>query len=194
MSLPMVEGLEGRQLLSATLVNGVLTVTGTAGADRIELERKGSSQLRVRDNGRDRFFSYAAVQSIVVNGLAGGDRIELEHEGSDAVNKPSTLNGGDGSDRIEGGPNVDTISGGAGNDEIRGRAGNDALTGDAGNDRVDGDSGNDVISGGDGDDDLKGGSGFDLITGGLGNDDFDDEDTAAEIVDRTAADAGSNNT
>ena len=57
MSLPVIEGLENRQLLSATLVNGVLTVTGTAGADRIELERKGFSQLRVRENGRDRFFS-----------------------------------------------------------------------------------------------------------------------------------------
>jgi Ca2+-binding RTX toxin-like protein len=193
MSRPLIEGLESRQLLSATLVNGVLTVTGTAGPDRIELERK-SDRLRLRENGRDRTFSYAAVQSIVVNALASGDRIELEHDGSEAVNKPSTLNGGDGSDRIEGGPNVDTVSGGAGNDEIRGRGGNDVLSGDAGNDRIDGDAGNDLLSGGDGDDDLEGASGFDRITGGLGNDDFDDQDAAAEIVDRTAADAGSNNT
>jgi Ca2+-binding RTX toxin-like protein len=190
----MIEGLESRQLLSATLVNGVLTVTGTGGADRIKIERSSSSSLRVEENGRRRNFSYAAVQSVVVNSLAGGDRIELEHDGSEAVNKPSTLNGGDGNDRIEGGPNADTVSGGAGNDEIRGRAGNDVLSGDAGNDRIDGDSGMDVIFGGDGDDDLKGGSGFDRLTGGVGNDDFGDGDTASEIVDRTAADAGSNNT
>src|SRR5918998_3299902 len=95
MSLPMIEGLENRQLLSATLVNGVLTVTGTAGADRIELERKSSDRLRLRENGRDRLFSYAAVQSIVVNGLGGSDRIELEHNGVEAIDKPSQLNGGD---------------------------------------------------------------------------------------------------
>jgi hypothetical protein len=35
---------------------------------------------------------------------------------------------------------------------------------------------------------------FDRLTGGAGNDDFDDGDSASEIVDRTAADAGSNNT
>jgi hypothetical protein len=59
----MIEGLEGRQLLSATLVNGVLTVTGTAAADRIELERKSSDRLRLRENGRDRTFSYAASRA-----------------------------------------------------------------------------------------------------------------------------------
>ena len=207
---PMVEGLEDRRLLSAVLSNGVLTVTGTAGADRIEMERVSSDRLRVRENGRDRTFSYATVQRVVVNALAGDDEIKLEEDDDEAVNKPSQLSGGDGNDRIEGGPNVDNISGGnghdridgnggndtvfagAGNDEVRGGSGNDVLHGEAGHDRLDGDSGNDQLFGGDGDDDLEGDGGADRITGGAGNDDFDDDDAASEILDRTAADAGSN--
>ena len=202
----MVEGLEDRRLMSVTLSAGVLTVTGTPGADRIEFERDGD-RIRVRDNGRDHRVSYAAVQRIVVNALAGDDEIRFKDGG---ISKPTELNAGDGNDRVEGSAGPDTINGGnghdrlegrggndtmngdAGNDELRGGAGNDTLNGGVGNDRLDGDSGNDVLFGGDGADDLKGGSGIDRITGGAGNDDFDDEDAATEILDRTAEDAGSN--
>jgi Ca2+-binding RTX toxin-like protein len=202
----VIEGLEGRRLMSVTLSAGVLTVTGTAAADKVEFERDGD-RIRVRDNGRDLRVSYAAVTKIVVNTLGGGDEIRFKDGG---INKPTELNAGDGNDRVEGsaGPDLinggnghdrlegrggnDTINGGEGNDELRGGSGNDTLNGDAGNDRLEGDSGNDVLFGGAGDDDLKGGPGADQIRGGLGNDDFDDEDAASEILDRTAEDAGSN--
>ena len=209
---PLIEGLEGRRLLSASLVNGVLTVSATPGPDRVELDRVGTDRLRVRENGRDRFFSYSAVQRVVVNTFAGDDEIRIEEEGFEAVNKPTQLSGGDGHDRIDGGPNADTIYGGngndrldgnggndtvfagAGNDEVRGGSGNDVLHGEAGHDEIDGDGGSDQLFGGDGDDDLKGGAGADRITGGAGNDDFDDEDAASEILDRSPADAGGNRT
>ena len=203
---PAVEGLEDRRLMSVTLSAGVLTVTGTAAADRVEFERDGD-RIRVRENGSERRFSYAAVTKIVVNSLAGSDEIRIKDGG---ISKPTELNAGDGNDRVEGSAGADVINGGAGhdrlegrggndtingglgNDEIRGGSGNDILRGDAGNDRIEGDSGNDQLFGGDGDDDLKGGTGADLIRGEAGNDDFDDEDAASEILDRTAADAGPN--
>lgn len=190
----LVEGLEGRRLLSAALVNGVLTVNGTAGADRIEVERPSADRLRVEVNGARRTFAYAAVQRIDVNALAGNDEVRVEDEGSDAVNKPTRLSGGDGHDRIEGGAGPDAILGGAGNDRLEGNGGNDLIHGEAGNDRLDGGGGADQLSGGDGADDLKGGSGADRIVGGTGNDDFDDEAAAAEILDRAAEDAGDNRT
>jgi len=208
---PAIENLEDRKLLSASLVNGILTVTGTSGADRIELQRRADKgQLKLELNGRETKFSLSSVKKIVVNALGGNDFIE--YSGRDGgLATPGLLNGGDGNDTIEGGLGNDTLlggngndrlqgkngndslSGGAGNDFLEGGNGNDILTGDAGNDRLFGGSGNDNLSGGSGDDDLVGNAGDDRLTGNSGNDDFDPLDRG-EVRDRNASDDGLNHT
>jgi uncharacterized protein with LGFP repeats len=78
--------LEARQVLStATLSAGVLTVTGTSGADTIAVLQSGASV-----NAAGKTFATASVNSIVVNGLDGNDTITV------ASSLPATLNGGAG--------------------------------------------------------------------------------------------------
>jgi Ca2+-binding RTX toxin-like protein len=205
-----VEGLESRTLLSATLSDGVLTVTGTAGADRIEVQnRSDKGQIKLELNGRETKYAFSSVTKIVIDGLAGNDVIS--YSGRDGgLNVPGVLNGGDGDDSIEGGLGNDTItggngndrlqgkngndriSGGAGNDWIEGGNGNDTLNGDSGNDDIWGNAGNDRLNGGSGDDDLSGGSGTDVIFGNSGNDDFDNSDPLSEIKDKSSSDNGPN--
>ncbi|MDB5321032.1 MAG: Hemolysin-type calcium-binding region [Phycisphaerales bacterium] len=172
----MIESLENRCLLSATLSAGVLSVTGTAGKDDIHVDAS-HKDLKVSVNGVKQSFKLADVKSLVVNGLAGNDKINLDH-----VPLGATINGGDGNDRIIGTDNADTITGGAGNDWIFARGGadvvnggdgNDVLIGGAGNDTVHGDAGNDRIDGSTGDDQIFGDAGNDTLSGGPGKDKVD---------------------
>ncbi len=188
-----VENLEDRTLLSATLVAGVLTVTGTAQGDQIRLRVEGN-QLDVHENDVKTSFALANVTQITVNALGGDDRVTI----SRAITINATVNGGEGNDRIKGGSGNDTLNGNAGNDKIDGRDGNDNINGGEdedylrggdgndiidggnGNDRIRGSKGNDTISGDAGDDEISGGDGDDDISGGAGNDkigggDGDDE-------------------
>ena len=205
-----VENLESRQLLSATLSGGVLTVTGTSGADVIEVQsRSERNQLKLELNGRETRYALSAVKKIIINGGAGNDWIEYSgREGGLKI--PGSLSGGDGNDTLQGGRANDVISGGNGNDRIEGKNGNDDLSGGAGDDYIQGGNGNDVIkgeagnddlsggrgndniSGGDGMDDIQGNVGNDVIFGNGGNDDFDNSDLFNEVKDRSAADKGAN--
>jgi Ca2+-binding RTX toxin-like protein len=208
---PLVEPLEDRRHLSVTLTGGVLSVDGTPGGDDVRFEaRAGGTSLRVRVNGRDQSFPMAAVNSIKVRGLAGNDRISFEDDAAGRVAKPTSIDAGDGHDRVDGsaGPDTilggngndrldgqfgnDSVDGGVGNDQVEGGAGNDTLLGGAGNDVLDGDSGNDLVQGGDGADRIKGGPGVDSLFGNAGNDDFSDDDARSEIKDLLAEDRGSN--
>ncbi|MEA2707504.1 MAG: hypothetical protein QOF78_105 [Phycisphaerales bacterium] len=205
------EPLEDRRLLSSVaLSNGTLTITGNNTADRIEVQKRADKgQLKVEINGTEKSFTLASVKKIVINSLGGNDWIEYSgRDGGLAI--PGLINGGDGNDSISGGLGNDSISGGNGNDRIQGKAGNDIISGNAQNDRIEGGDGNDIISGnggnddlfgnngndqlngGDGEDDLSGGAGRDSVRGNAGNDDFDNSDSASEILDRTAADNGAN--
>jgi Ca2+-binding RTX toxin-like protein len=89
------------------------------------------------------------VQSIHVDALGGNDIVRL----TDAINIPTTMNGGAGNDVLRGGAAPDNLDGGDGNDFLSGAAGNDTATGGAGNDlflaapQLDG---NDSFVGGDG--------------------------------------------
>jgi uncharacterized secreted protein with C-terminal beta-propeller domain len=176
----VLEGLEGRQLMSMSVVSGSWTINGD--------ENKGNLNdvISVTYNAKTRRFDLtmngAQVQSmpalrirrIVINGGKGDDRISVDvgsrrvqvvingGEGND------TITGSSGNDIIDGGPGDDTIDGGAGNDTIWGGAGNDTIFGGAGNDVIDGGAGNDTIDGGDGNDRLSGGSGNDVVMGGSG--------------------------
>src|SRR5689334_19825065 len=138
-----IETLENRRLLSITLSGGVLTVTGTAGADHIEFQKRASEgKLKVEANGVERKFALSSVTKIVALGGTGNDVITFS--GRDGgLNVKASIDGGAGNDFIEGGLGNDTLVGGAGNDSIQGGGGNDIISGGLGNDRLDGGAGND---------------------------------------------------
>src|SRR3954463_11704548 len=124
-----VEGLEQRALLSAAVSGGVLTVTGTDGADIISVraakDSSGAATLVVTENVRPAegedwaaptvsTFLQSDVTSIVVNGGLGNDSIAIGGKRGSAVSTPATLNGGDGNDNLSGGGGADLINGDAG--------------------------------------------------------------------------------
>lgn len=180
------EMLEGRRLLTATLVEGVLTVTGTAGADIIGIRPVPNAQLAVYEGlfsttwggmgGHHQLppptlFPAASVNSIVINGLDGNDAIHVfavKPAPSPTLAPPVAI--------------PTTAYGGAGNDRIMGNVGNDELNGEAGDDFIDGNRGDDNLSGGDGRDVLRGGLGADNLSGGANNDLLDARDRRGDDV------------
>jgi Ca2+-binding RTX toxin-like protein len=149
------------------LVDGVLTVTGTANRDRVilrQLRRSDGDQLAVRINNQHQVFSVADVDSVFVNTLGGNDVVIARRN----VHLDLAIDGGDGNDRILSGSGNDNLTGGLGNDRINGGQGNDVIDGGAGDDRLRGQGGDDTLNGGDDNDTLIGGRGDDLLDGGAG--------------------------
>ena len=182
-----IENLEGRRLLSAALSDaGVLTITGTANADRV-LVASARNRIYVAEStvtpgengGRPTVtttrssFDRDDVESIVANLGAGNDSAIVNDgfsffRGGDPI--PATLNGEAGNDFLVGGRGDDTISGGDGRDTLHAGGGDDTVSGGAGNDIVDGGAGDDTLGGDAGDDNLSGGAGDDTVNGGDGAD------------------------
>jgi Ca2+-binding RTX toxin-like protein len=164
----MIELLESRTLLSATLDAGVLTIEGTSGNDTIQVSVLGTSYLVQVSGQASQTFTIAAVKSLVVDAGKGNDVVML----SSAITLGSTL---------EGGPGNDTITGGSGADHIEGGPGNDVLFGGAGDDTLEGGPGDDTLTGGLGADRFEGGPGTNTIVRDAADppvidDDDDDED------------------
>jgi Ca2+-binding RTX toxin-like protein len=174
-----VEPLEPRRLLAATLdVNGLLTVTATAGADVLTLS-VGGATLSVTLNSAAQQFASVNVSAITLDLLGGGDFVTL---GAGVIG--ATVNLGDGNDTVTSGPGDDTLDGGAGNDSYRynGVWGVDLVieAGGGGNDTLDFSSltagilaavgplsvssGNSTVQ--------HGGNGIENIVGGAGDDTF----------------------
>jgi Ca2+-binding RTX toxin-like protein len=175
----MIENLESRRLLSATLSAGVLTVEGSAKSDFIHVG-PGGGKLNVQVNKERKSFALGDVKKLVVRGLNGNDAITF---GFGTIG--ATVEGGNGNDKIIGTNNADTISAGAGNDyvhawlgndQVSGGVGNDTIIGCVGNDTIHGDAGNDLISGAKGDDVIFGDAGNDQLFGAAGNDKVDGGD------------------
>src|SRR5215213_5803368 len=103
----MFEQLESRKLFSVTLVDGVLTVTGTADADQLIVGRS-ETMIVVNDNGTASNWNPAEVMSIAINGLAGNDDIGVRP----GVIKPISIDAGEGNDRVHGGTGRERILGG----------------------------------------------------------------------------------
>src|SRR6188768_3436824 len=99
----LIESLEDRRLLSASLLNGVVTVTGTASNDTISIS-KTDVGLVTKVNGQTKLFKLAAVARAIVNALGGNDSISVASN----VYKAVTINGGDGNDAMTGGAGTDT--------------------------------------------------------------------------------------
>jgi len=163
----LIEQLEARQMLAATLSGGVLTVNGGSGADNIGVTLSGNNIVVHLNRSRAKNFARSAVKQLIVNGGAGNDKINVTGPIPNVV-----LNGGAGNDRILGTGGPDLIFGGDGNDFLNGRKGDDQIYGDGGNDQLFGADGNDTL-GGDDEDNLTpivSEVGNDTLNGGAGDD------------------------
>jgi Ca2+-binding RTX toxin-like protein len=205
--------LESRTLFSATLLDGVLRVDGTAGNDTISVAAVREYRLKeslvygcetgiyfidecmpelmwrveVRINGASQLFEFyevTQIQRLRIFAGGGDDNVSVGVRGS--VPLPAYVHAGDGNDRVvlaSQTPCNDTVVGGPGNDYVRGGAGRDNLSGGYGIDTLRGEDGVDTLYGNDGTDVLIGGAGADVLYGGAGRDAFDSADAASERKD-----------
>jgi len=200
---PRLEPMESRTLLSATILDGQLTIDGTTGNDAITVVAGGAlGEVVVNGPGIGADTLFSDVTGIVINGLAGDDTITVGANIKNTSNRNIAveINGGDDDDTIAGGSGSDIIDGGAGNDTIDysaatkgvdvrldrnearrdGLGGKDTLNnienviGSNFNDSIRGDANDNIITGGDGNDRLRGQGGDDTLNGGEGNDNIDD--------------------
>jgi Ca2+-binding RTX toxin-like protein len=166
------------QIKQPTLVNGLLTVEGTNEGDRIALRlqarQPGILQVDFGDDGSAEFsFERRQIDQIVVDAGNGGDAVRIdESNGAFSDTIPTTLEGGNGNDRLAGGAGDGTLDGGNGDDTLAGGNGNEKLLGGNGNDSIDGNKGNDAAFLGNGNDTFTWdpGDGSDTIEGDNGND------------------------
>ena len=172
--VPLIEPLEGRRLLTATLdaASGVLTINGTTGKDIVQFQVSDNAAA----NGTATTFdviesttlaaspakipSRAAVGAFIGSGT-GETRTTFDvgsvntvvinsGAGDDLVivgsklTVPVLMNGGNGNDSLSGGQNADSISAGSGDDYVYGRGGDDIVSGDLGADEIFGGAGFDT--------------------------------------------------
>ena len=148
-----------------------LTLTGSAGADSLNLSAFSSGFAVVSGGDGDDTLTGSALRD-VIDGGNGNDVINAD-AGNDLISGGGgndNLQGGLGTDVINGGDGNDTGVGGGGDDSINGNVGDDILRGNSGNDSMSDGSGNDSLYGSDGDDQLQGGVGDDRLDGEAGND------------------------
>src|SRR5262245_33365148 len=108
-------------LLAAGIDNGVLTITGTDGADTIVVSQVGTD-IVVDVNGVQTPFDADEVFAIRIDALGGNDTVTVD------VNRPTTILGGAGDDLLVGSDGgFDEIIGGPGVDTMIGRGGDDVL-------------------------------------------------------------------
>src|SRR2546423_4950658 len=92
----LIDSLEPRRLLSATLTSGTLRVLGTSGSDIISISLHNHA-YNVNINGIVSTFAASSVRSLVVRGNAGNDRITL----SGKIKANTTIRREDGDDTIQ---------------------------------------------------------------------------------------------
>jgi hypothetical protein len=120
--------------------NGVLTVNGTPGNDKIALRLApgdpATLQVDFGDDGSAEFsFHRADVTRLDVFALGGDDAIRIDEINGVFTDKfPTRLDGGPGNDTIAGGTGDELLVGGPGDDSIDGNRGNDTSTLGSGDD------------------------------------------------------------
>lgn len=123
-----------------TLVQGVLTITGTDGDDDIKVNPGGgASEIKVMLNGEQT--TWVGATSIVVYANAGDDRVQI----AGGVTLPVIAFGGDGNDRLKAGGGPSILVGGDGDDTLLGGAGRDVLIGGRGADLIGGNGADDLL-------------------------------------------------
>ncbi|HEX8911067.1 MAG TPA: C2 family cysteine protease [Humisphaera sp.] len=154
---PAVEPREGRQLMSASIVNGWVNVIGTSGNDVITVGT-WNGQYTVTENGQTTILA-GTVNKIYVDAGAGNDVVKVAPQ----ITKAAILVGGLGDDALYGAGGADFLYGGAGNDRLYAGAGAsvDWLYGEDGNDTL--------VAVGGGADHLLGGNGTDNLWFGTGD-------------------------
>src|SRR5688500_5124757 len=168
-----IDWLESRTLMSHTLVEGVLTITGTEARDIIHVNLTEEHVAFGIVGGPGNGVPREDVRLVIVRGLADDDWLLVDdgsaEDGEPAFNIPLVLDGGAGDDLLARGPRATTPAvflGGPGNDTINGGAGTDIAYGGTGDDTLNGGAGNDILSGGPGNDTLDGGSGRNILREG----------------------------
>ena len=122
--------------MSTTLLNGILTVTGTAGNDWLQAEQL-NGEVYVFENGLigggfGGIFPASSVTKVVFHGLDGHDTL-VAHS---SLAKPSDFWGGNGDDSMYGNIQPNYMFGAAGRDYMWAEGGNDSLAGGDGNDLI----------------------------------------------------------
>jgi Ca2+-binding RTX toxin-like protein len=193
---PLIEPLEVRRLLTASVVDGVLYVDGTDAADNIAVDRPAGSQaFEVTIGGEKTTVSGDGVRGVLVRGGDGDDVVRVSVEEPVAVPAGLQPRAGRGKPavRVEGGQGNDTLHadvaggamllGGGDPDRLTGGAGDDVLRGGYSDDQLAGNDGADSMWGGPGRDGMDGGDGQDRLRGGTGRDGFVNADAEAERLD-----------
>src|SRR2546430_13899005 len=77
---PVLEMLEGRRMLSVSVLRGILTINGTAGDDTITLSRDPVTKglLRISINGLTNGVDEVGLKQINISGLEGNDLILID--------------------------------------------------------------------------------------------------------------------
>src|SRR4051812_10072737 len=111
----MIELLEPRQLLSATLTNGLLSVLGTNQNDQISISRSKTAvtvtEKTIQISGNQTIitllgkhtFPVSGISWVIVRTAAGDDTVSLTGGAATPFYFPATLDGGDGADSLTGG-------------------------------------------------------------------------------------------
>ena len=166
----------GKDVQSTTVIvtgiginNRVLQIVGTDRRDKVTVKEK-DGQVTVKTNFADeQTFDPNDFDSIEALAFGGKDKVKIDKN----LDKPVTLDGGEGNDKLEGGAAGDKLVGGPGNDKLKGNGGDDSMFGEDGDDKLNGSDGNDLLDGGAGNDKLKGGDGTDNLLGGGDDDKLD---------------------
>jgi Ca2+-binding RTX toxin-like protein len=174
------------------LYDGLLTVEGTNAGDRLALRLQAGNpanlQVDLGDDGSAEFsIPRAEVERLSVDGGNGDDSVRIDESNgvfTDAI--ATTIDGGNGNDRLVGGAGAMTLSGGNGDDVLIGGAGAETLIGGNGDDSIDGNKGNDVGLLGNGNDTFvwDPGDGSDVVEGQNGTDTmlFNGADASERVV------------
>ncbi|MBC7784931.1 MAG: hypothetical protein H7144_13920, partial [Burkholderiales bacterium] len=183
----LVETLEDRRLLSASLKGGVLRANADSGqTNTITITlNDDKTKYNVDINGEVTSFESKRVKRIFVHGAELADTLTVDP----AIRVKQTIHGYAGNDTITGGSAADALAvhkklkhgprgwtrlwGMGGDDTIIAFGGRNFIDGGTGNDKLTGSNGRDLISGFHGNDTINSGSGNDLVHGGDGNDVID---------------------
>src|SRR3954451_21280044 len=155
---------------TASVQNGILTITGTDTADNIVIGSDTQNMLVQFNNGSsDKAFGLNTFNAINVALGKADDRFVVQPS---LFAQTLTVDGGDGADQIQTSFEPDVISGGSGSDSILSGGGIDRIDAGSGDDVVNGGQGNDTASLGSGNDTFvwNPGDGSDTVNGDHGTD------------------------
>jgi Ca2+-binding RTX toxin-like protein len=183
---------EAGRLELARLYDGLLAVEGTNADDRLAVRLQAGNpailQVDLGDDGSAELsIPRAEVERLSVDGGNGDDSVRIDESNgvfTDAI--ATTIDGGNGNDRLVGGAGAMTLRGGNGDDALAGGAGAETLIGGNGDDSIDGNKGNDVGLLGNGNDTFvwDPGDGSDVVEGQNGTDTmlFNGADASERVV------------